>query len=579
MATKKIRGDGQVRGDAADPTLGGQNAARVERADDASRGGSPSGLTGATSVVGMGLVAQSAVASTRVDGAAEAAPQSTPQDSQADLTPTDFSPEPTAELAISEPGVDLGEAVPISATGAASATGNEATGEEAGGAQSSTDPGGFDPSSTLARTAAPETDLSQTEAPVIAALAPKGVSASNGYTPFLGGGVVATTPGTPADESSSTPISISPIESTPIGDLTGLPPADGGGLLDPVLGDGGLLDPVLGDGGLLDPVLGDGGLLDPVLGDDGLLDPVLGDGGLLDPVLGDGGLLDPVLGDGGLLDPVLGDGGLLDPVLGDGGLLDPVLGDGGLLDTVLGDGGLLDPVLGDDGLLDPVLGDGGLLDPVLGDGGIVGGLLGGGTDGEPGPDDADGGLVSGIVDDVEGLVGGLLGGSDPLGDEPDDGLLDGLLSGPVDGVLEGLLGEDDLFGLGDGAAGAPEDADDLAAGLAGLDGLTGTLVDQGLVDTTATAVSGVDEAVDGLLDQILGGGEIPDDDDAFGALLGELDGGDLAGDLGGGIFSDSGTDAADADESALGSLFGSLADEAGGLLSLLDKPDGGDADS
>ena len=304
-------------------------------------------------------------------------------------------------------------------------------------------------------------------------------------------------------------------------------------------------------------------------------------------MLGDDGLLDPLLGDGGVVDAVIGDDGLVGGVLGDDSILDPLLGEDGVVDAVVGDEGLLGGVLGDGDLLDPLLDEGGVLGGSLG-GGILSGLLGGKSDDAeaevPVIDveveaEADSGAVdiadetlATVTDELGDAVAEVLGADEP-GDAEPDGVLESLLSSPADTVLEGLLGGDDPFGIdvepvGDGLV---DGVDDLTAGLGGHDGLTGTLVDRGIVESVSEdALSETDQEVNSLLNEILGAGtgDILGGASAFEALLG-----DDGSSLGGGIFAESEVETDSAVESALDTLFGSVVDEGSSLLGLMDKPD------
>jgi hypothetical protein len=335
-----------------------------------------------------------------------------------------------------------------------------------------------------------------------------------------------------------------------------LPPekATGGGLLDPILGEdgliGGVIDSIAGDNGLLDSILGPdglvGGVLDGLLGEDGLVDNLLdnllgGDGlvsGVIDLVAGGNGLLtedgvvvgviDTVLGEDGLL------GGVIDIVAGEGGLL---AGDGGItgvIDTVLGDDGVLDSLLGQDGVLGGLLGEDGLLDNLLGQNGLVGGLLGGGgllglgqqqpaqAANDPAPESAPDvtALAGGIVAETLDTVDDLLGGSG------DDGFLDSLLA--LDGdtsLLDGLLGEADLFNT---ASQIMQDASefDLFAGLTGIDELSGSIIDQGLLTENLNTVlddSGVDDLLTQILGSAVGGDALGGAGNIFAELMGDTD--------------------------------------------------------
>ncbi len=297
------------------------------------------------------------------------------------------------------------------------------------------------------------------------------------------------------------------------------------GLVQPILGEDGLLDDLLDllleEGGLLDSILGDDGLVDTVvdtvLGTDGILDGLVGEDGLLDVdavvdgLLGDDGVLTDLVGDllgdggllGGVVDVVLGEDGLiseigvLDPLVGEGGLvghlLEPVLGADGLLDDAVGN------LVGEDGIIDELVADVPVLDPLLGADGLVGQVL-----------DVEDGLIGSVVG---GLLGG--GGSPEAeetlelgaeGEDDDDAFLETLLVMPTHDapdaegiVLDGLLGEEDVFGF----EVAPEEGgvDDLYAGLTGDSGLTGSVVDSGLLSGQVE----VDDAeVDALLSDILG---------------------------------------------------------------------------
>lgn len=301
------------------------------------------------------------------------------------------------------------------------------------------------------------------------------------------------------------------------------------GLLQPILGEDGLLDDLLDllldEGGLLDSILGDDGLVDTVidtiLGTDGILDGLVGEDGLLDvdavvdELLGEDGILTDIVGDilgdggllGGVIDVVLGEDGLiseigvLDPLVGEDGLvghlLEPVLGADGLLDDAVGN------LIGEDGIIDELVADVPLLDPLLGSDGLVGQVL-----------DVEDGLIGTVV-------GGLLGGGAPEdpqkaaqgestdGAGDDDAFLENLLAMPTNEdpgaeglVLDGLLGEEDVFGFEVAPFDVVGDAvDDLYAGLTGDGGLTGAVVDSGLLSGQVE----VDDAeVDALLSDILG---------------------------------------------------------------------------
>lgn len=403
------------------------------------------------------------------------------------------------------------------------------------------------------------------------------------------------------------------------------------GVLDGVLGENGVVGVLVGEDGLLSGVLGDGGLVDSVIGDGGVVDGLLGKEGLIGGVLGDGGLVGGLLGEEGLVGGALGDDGLiggiaddlLEPVLGDGGVVGGLLGEEGLVGGVLGDGGLAGGLLGDDRLIGGVADD--LLGPVLGDGGLLGGLLGGvGSDPEkdipndlPGGSEGlneetlSGGPILGAVLGDEGLVGkapvvgGLLGGL--LGGQPaavtdiarnvmpapeaaadtsfddmpvdDDGFLDTLVAGsaeelfgaadtlldPGTSLFDGLLGDADIFGLNT-VEDSPE-GDDLFAGLAGEEGLTGSLVDEGVLGLSVPLEGyAPDPEVDNLLNDILAGGvgDITEETEAFDALLGNEaaseEGGALIGD-GLGALTEVG-----AVENALGVLFGQDSSEGSSLL-------------
>jgi hypothetical protein len=335
-----------------------------------------------------------------------------------------------------------------------------------------------------------------------------------------------------------------------------------GSVLDPVLGEDGLVDD------LLDALLGEGGLLDGLLGDEGLVDDLLdgliGEGGILDlevleGLLGEDGLLDGVveiiLGEDGLLSDLIGEDGLLgdllDPLLGDGGLLDgvldPILGTGvvddligedgivsGVVDDLLGDGGLVDEIVGDIPVVGDLVGSDGILGDVLGSDGLLGGLLGlGGTNAETLDE-------SSTVPD-EGYIESLMDFEAPLGEVSDtvSELIEGLSSGTVDDLMSNLLGDTDVLGF-DVAQGDVGGFDDLFAGLASEDSLTGSFVEQGLLGAVASGVANDD--VDSLLSEILGppSSDILAGGDAFDVLL-EGAGQDSLGDFSdiGGILGDS----------------------------------------
>ncbi len=464
----------------------------------------------------------------------------------------------------------------------------------------------------------------------------------------------------------------------------------GGGLLDPVLGEdglvGGVIDDLLGNDGLLDNILGEdglvGGLIDDLLGNDGLLDDLLGDDGLvsgvIDIITGDNGLLaedgvvvgiiDAVVGENGLVDSILGDdglvGGVVDIIAGDdgllsedglvGGVIDTVLGDSGVLDGLLGQdgavGGLVDVVIGPDGLLgdsdltggllgddglvggvvDIVAGDdgllsedglvGGVIDTVLGDSGVLNGLLG--QDSQDGLLSGDGVVGSllgnnGLLGGVGGLFGALSGNGgqltadlpqppeaqetpteestpvlaalEPVNDiladtvetvsdllsGDDDGFLDSLLATDSGNALfDGLLGDDDIFNVTPLASQEASEFD-LFAGLTGIEELSGSIVDQGLLTDPLNSIvddTGVDDLLNQILGTAVGGDALGGADNIFAELLGETD---LASDddLLTDIDTVIGTDAIesavttvldgvnDLQNSLLGGLFGSASDD------------------
>lgn len=165
-------------------------------------------------------------------------------------------------------------------------------------------------------------------------------------------------------------------------------------------------------------------------------------------------------------------------------------------------------------------------------------------------------VVSGVGDALSEAVEGLSNLAS------DGGFLEGLLGDGMSGadlmvedsVLSGLLGDDDPFGIAveDVSAAVGDVADDLFAGLAGIESLAGVLVDGGIIDQADMgAAVEYDPDVDGLLSDILGLGtnDILGVDSDFDALFSGDEGVGEAG-SGGDILGDA------AVEEALGLLFG-----------------------
>ena len=298
---------------------------------------------------------------------------------------------------------------------------------------------------------------------------------------------------------------------------------------------------IAGEDGLLD------GPIDLVGGEDGLLETLTGESGIvtgtLDAVAGEDGLLDNTLdlvaGEDGLLETLAGESGIvtgtLDAVAGEDGLLDNTLdlvaGEDGLIETLTGESGIvigtLDAIAEEEDLLDSTLdlvaGEDGLLETVTGESGIVTGTL----DAVAGEE----GLLDNTLDLVagdEGLLGGLLGLDSTSEEQTAEGeFLDTLLlSGGDDemlaDVLDGLLGEDDPFALSaDPADSSTLDpsTSELLAGLGIEDDLSGSLVDEGILDPAAMDIEDSAE-VDALLTEILGSAV---DGDLFSGAQGAFD--------------------------------------------------------
>ncbi|UYV36740.1 hypothetical protein N4R57_17365 [Rhodobacteraceae bacterium D3-12] len=390
-------------------------------------------------------------------------------------------------------------------------------------------------------------------------------------------------------------------------------------VLDPVLGEDGLVDGVLGDDGLL------GGALDPVLGEDGVVADVVETvtdtvSDVLDPVLGEDGLVDGVLGDDGLLGGILGS--LLDPVPDEDSVVDDVVetvtdtvsaphlstsdNNSGLGDAIEAFANTFAPVPDDGNLGDGILADGdtptGILDSVLAEDGVVSGVV---EDVASNPfnslnDQAETEIQDNNVEliasgDTEALTELAGNAETPLenvveqdlpGDEGDDGFLETLIGGlgvddlaagdlPSDSVLElpqsdlldGLLGQDDVFDID--VTGIDENADDLFAGLGGTEGLSGALVDQGLLNTPVSASDpDADGEIDGLLNDILAGGvdDILGTSNTFNELIAneESDGGE-----GAALETAGGEELLDGNavEDALNTLFSHNEDQGSSLLS------------
>ncbi|NKX42024.1 hypothetical protein HGG71_11190, partial [Rhodobacteraceae bacterium R_SAG2] len=341
----------------------------------------------------------------------------------------------------------------------------------------------------------------------------------------------------------------------------------------------------LGEAGPIGGIIGNDGVVDDLLANDGLVGGLLGGEAaeaeedvpaavettlteVSDAVETAGETVAEVAGD------VLGDGGLVDGVVGDDGLLGGLLGGGAEVEEVvptdLADAAITevsDALEDGAATAEPVINAaadaGSVVDDVAVVGGILGGLLGGqaaSSETSPLPEepvaDASGEATS-EPDDVQASLGqdetdpitsietpqsspaadlsdaALLDDVPPSEDAGDDGFLDTLVAGatedllgsaetlldPSDPLLDGLLGEDDVFGLN---VVEGDEGDDLFAGLAGEQGLTGSLVEQ---DVLGLSNSGEEDApdaeVDNLLNDILAGGvsDITGEDGAFDALL------------------------------------------------------------
>ncbi|MFG6651047.1 hypothetical protein ACGYLM_19500, partial [Sulfitobacter sp. 1A10445] len=341
----------------------------------------------------------------------------------------------------------------------------------------------------------------------------------------------------------------------------------------------------LGEAGPIGGIVGNDGVVDDLLANDGLVGGLLGGEAaeaeedvpaavettlteVSDAVETAGETVAEVAGD------VLGDGGLVDGVVGDDGLLGGLLGGGAEVEEVvptdLADAAITevsdaleDGAVTAEPVINAAADAGSVVDDVAVVGGILGGLLGGqaaSSEASPlteepvadasgettsEPDDAQASLGQDEIDPVTSIEtpqsspatdvsdAALLDDVSPSEDAGDDGFLDTLVAGatedllgsaetlldPSDPLLDGLLGEDDVFGLN---VVEGDEGDDLFAGLAGEQGLTGSLVEQ---DVLGLSNSGEEDApdaeVDNLLNDILAGGvsDITGEDGAFDALL------------------------------------------------------------
>ncbi len=366
---------------------------------------------------------------------------------------------------------------------------------------------------------------------------------------------------------------------------------------------------MLGEDGLL------GGTLDPVLGEDGVVADVVDTvsdtvSDVLAPVLGEDGLVGGLFGGilGGVLDPVPDEDSVVDDVVetvSDPHLstLDNNSGLGDAIDTVAN---TFAPVPDDGNLGDGVFADGvtptGILDSVLAEDGVVSGLVESVSSNplnslnDQAETEIQDNNVEPISSDDSDALTELAGNAetplesvveqDLLDQEGDDGFLETLIGGlgvddmaagdlpadsllelPQSDLLEGLLGQDDVFGID--VTGVDANADDLFAGLGGTEGLSGALVDQGLLNTPVSANDpDADGEIDGLLNDILAGGveDVLGASNTFNELIAneEGDGGEgaaLETTDGEGLLDGS------AVEEALNTLFGQNDDQGNSLVS------------